>query len=52
MIAAVLFFTIVGIPLAFIVLFVAGLWAIYRIVRGGLALRDRKPMYNNRRLPI
>lgn len=23
----------------------AGLWVIYRIVRGWLALRDRRPMY-------
>ena len=47
MIAAILFITIVGIPLALIVVFAAGIWAIYRIVRGWLALRNRKPMYNN-----
>jgi uncharacterized membrane protein len=52
MIAAFLFITILGIPLALIVLFAAGMWAIYRIARGWLALRDRKPMYNNRRSPI
>jgi uncharacterized membrane protein len=52
MIAAFLFITIIGIPLAFIVLFAAGAWAIYRIVRGWLALRDRKPMYTNSRLRI
>src|SRR5687767_6678824 len=40
MIAAFLFITIIGIPLAFIVLFAAGAWAIYRIARGWLALRD------------
>ena len=51
-IAALLFVTIVGIPLALIVVFAAGIWAIYRIARGWLALRDRKPMYNNRRLRI
>jgi uncharacterized membrane protein len=50
MIAAFLFITIIGIPLAFIVLFAAGAWAIYRIARGWLALRDRKPMYTNSRL--
>src|SRR5918992_496540 len=49
MIAAVLFITILGIPLAFIILFAAGMWAIYRIARGWLALRDRKAMYINRR---
>ncbi len=26
----------------------AGLWVIYRIARGWLALRDRRPMYTNR----
>jgi uncharacterized membrane protein len=52
MIAAFLFITILGIPLALIVLFAAGMWAIYRIARGWLALRDRKPMYNNRRPPV
>jgi uncharacterized membrane protein len=51
-IAAVLFVTIVGIPLALIVVFAAGIWAIYRIARGWLALRDRKAMYNNSRLRI
>jgi uncharacterized membrane protein len=44
---AVLFVSIVGIPLAIAVLFAAGVWAIYRIVRGWLALRDQKPMYMN-----
>ena len=52
MIAAFLFITIIGIPLAFIVLFAAGAWAIYRIARGWLALRDGKPMYTNSRLRI
>jgi uncharacterized membrane protein len=46
-VAAVLFITILGIPLAIIVLFAAGLWAIYRIARGWLALRNRRPMYGN-----
>jgi len=44
-IGGTLFITIVGIPLALAVFFAAGLWAIYRITRGWLALRDRKPMY-------
>src|SRR5258706_14821068 len=39
------FITLVGIPIALSVFFGAGLWAIYRVVRGWLALRDRKPMY-------
>jgi uncharacterized membrane protein len=44
-IGAMLFATFIGIPLALGVWFATGLWAIYRIVRGWLALRDRKPMY-------
>jgi len=40
-----LFLTIVGIPLALAVFFGAGVWAIYRIARGWLALRDRVAMY-------
>ncbi len=44
-IGAMLFATLVGIPLAVVVFFAASVWAIYRIARGWLALRDRKPMY-------
>ncbi|HEX9661273.1 MAG TPA: hypothetical protein VGB27_03230 [Candidatus Binatia bacterium] len=47
MIGGVLFFTFVGIPLAVGIYFATGVWAIYRIARGWLALRDRKPMYTN-----
>ena len=47
MIGGVLFFTFVGIPLAVGIYFGTGVWAIYRIARGWLALRDRKPMYMN-----
>lgn len=46
-VGGVLFITLVGIPLAIAVFFGAGVWAIYRIIRGWLALRDRKPMYNS-----
>jgi uncharacterized membrane protein len=42
-----LFATILGIPLALGVWFATGVWAIYRIARGWLALRDGKPMYAN-----
>jgi len=31
-----------------VVFIAAGLWVIYRIARGWLALRDRRPMYTNR----
>jgi uncharacterized membrane protein len=43
-----LFVTFIGIPLAIVVFIAAGLWVIYRIARGWLALRDRRPMYTNR----
>jgi uncharacterized membrane protein len=43
-----LFISFIGIPLAMVILLAAGVWAIYRIVRGWLALRERKPMYANR----
>jgi uncharacterized membrane protein len=46
-IATMLFVTIVGIPVAIIVFLAAGVWAIYRVARGWLALRDHKPMYIN-----
>jgi uncharacterized membrane protein len=46
-IGGMLFITIVGIPLALAVFFGTGIWAIYRIARGWLALRDQKPMYTN-----
>lgn len=45
LIGAFLFVTFIGIPLAVAVFFAAGVWVIYRIARGWLALRDRKPMY-------
>ena len=44
-IAAMMFITFVGIPVALVLLFATGIWVIYRIVRGWLALRDRNPMY-------
>jgi len=47
MIGGVMFLTFVGIPLAAGIYFATGVWTIYRIARGWLALRDRKPMYAN-----
>ena len=46
-IGAMLFATVIGVPLALIIWFADGAWAIYRIARGWLALRDRRPMYAN-----
>ena len=44
LIGAVLFVTIIGIPLAWIIFAGAGIWVIYRVARGWLTLQDRKPM--------
>jgi uncharacterized membrane protein len=42
---AMLMATVIGIPLAVVVFLATGAWVIYRIARGWLALRDRRPMY-------
>jgi uncharacterized membrane protein len=47
-VALILFASVIGIPLALVVFFGDGIWAVYRIARGWLALRDRRPMYANR----
>ncbi len=47
-IAAMLFITFVGIPFALGIFFAAGIWAIYRIARGWLALSGRKPLYSGK----
>jgi uncharacterized membrane protein len=44
-IAAVLFFTLLGIPLSFAILIALSLWLVYRVARGWLRLVDRRPMY-------
>jgi uncharacterized membrane protein len=44
-IGAMLFASVIGIPLALAVFFADGVWAIYRIARGWLALRNGKPMF-------
>ena len=41
-IGGVVFITLLGIPIALGIWLGAGLWATYRIVRGWLALRDRR----------
>jgi uncharacterized membrane protein len=43
-IMSVLVLTFVGIPLAWLVGVVVGFWVLYRIVRGWLALADRRPL--------
>jgi uncharacterized membrane protein len=42
--AIVLFVTIIGIPLAWLLVVATGLWVLYRIVRGWLALLEGKPL--------
>jgi uncharacterized membrane protein len=37
-VGAVLFVTVVGIPVAFVLWFATGIWVLYRIIRGWLAL--------------
>ena len=44
-IAVVLIVTIIGMVIGFPILGVLTLWLVYRIVRGWLRLRDRRPMY-------
>ena len=46
-IGTMMFVTFVGIPFAVMIFLAAGVWVIYRIARGWLALRDRKPLYAN-----
>jgi uncharacterized membrane protein len=43
-IGLVLFVTLIGIPIAYIVWVVTGLWVLYRIIRGWLALSSQRPM--------
>ena len=44
LIGIVLFITIIGIPIAWVVFVGAGIWVIYRIARGWLTLQNGKPM--------
>jgi len=43
-VAVLLFATVVGIPLAWIVVVVTGIWVLYRIIRGWMALNDDRPI--------
>ena len=42
LLAVLLFVTIVGIPLAWLIVVVTGVWVLYRIVRGWLALNEER----------
>ena len=39
---AVAFITLIGIPVAFVLWFATGIWVLYRIIRGWLALSSQK----------
>ena len=43
-IAFLLGITIIGIPIAIVIGAGAGIWVLYRIIRGWLALQERRPM--------
>jgi uncharacterized membrane protein len=43
-VAGVLFFTIIGIPIAWLIVVVTGVWILYRLARGWLALLDDRPI--------
>ena len=43
--AIFLFVTLIGIPIAFLIVVGAGLWVLYRIIRGWLALNDARAVY-------
>ncbi len=43
-VGAVLFITLIGIPLAWVLVVVVGLWVLYRMLRGVLRLMDEQPM--------
>jgi uncharacterized membrane protein len=36
--------TIVGIPIAYVLFVATGIWLVYRVIRGWLALKDGKPV--------
>jgi uncharacterized membrane protein len=43
-IAGLMMLTVIGIPVAIVLLLVVGLWLLYRVVRGWLRLADRQTM--------
>jgi uncharacterized membrane protein len=43
-ISGLLIVTIIGIPFAFLVIVTTGIWLLYRVIRGWLALLDRRAM--------
>jgi uncharacterized membrane protein len=44
-VCALVMVTLIGIPIAIAGLLALSIWIAYRVIRGWLALRDRRPMY-------
>ena len=44
LIAGVLAITLIGLPAAIMVIVVTGIWVLYRVIRGWLALLDKRMM--------
>lgn len=44
LLALLLAFSLIGIPLAFVLVAGAGVWVLYRVVRGWLNLNERRPL--------
>ena len=42
--AGLLFVTVIGVPVAWILLLLLGIWVLYRIIRGWIALANGRPM--------
>ena len=43
-VGVILFVTVVGIPIAVVLWFATGIWVLYRIIRGWLALTSQRPV--------
>jgi|SRR5687768_17106165 uncharacterized membrane protein len=43
-IGLVLFITLIGIPIAYVLWIATGIWVLYRIIRGWIALSSERPM--------
>ena len=44
LIGGIAFISLIGIPIAFAIWIVTGLWVLYRIIRGWIALSKAQPM--------
>lgn len=44
LVGALVFATVLGIPVAMVIWFATGIWVLYRLIRGWLALLDKRPI--------